>query len=309
MNKKILLAILATTLLMPTTAHAGLKSATTQTPTIAILDTALDTSIPQFNGRIAYEVCILEWNTCPNGQSFMEGTGSAVLPQNIISKNGFDHGTQMVSAFIKNNSSANIVFVRIIGATASGTRQIANEKTFINALDWIFKNKERFNIQAVSMSQSHHNLMPGSSYCPNTVGTQLKIRDLASAGIPVFLPAGNVRDYKRISWPACINESISVGASTDYDEIPIWSNVDMSKTDFYALGIMQLTTAGNRQINAVGTSISTQVAAAQWLTIKNAKPNLSYQELYDLVARTSKQIIGPRGLSGKMINLTGALNG
>jgi hypothetical protein len=318
MNKKITMALiatvvlsayLATTVSLPATANAGLKSATLQTPTIAILDTALDTSIPAFQGRIAHEVCILEWNSCPNGQAFMEGSGSAVLPASIISKNGFDHGTQMVSAFLKNNSNANIVFVRIIGNSPQGSRQIANERTFINALDWVYKNKERFNIQAVSMSQSHHNLLPGANYCPATSTTQNKIKEFVSAQIPVFFPAGNLRDYKRISWPACINESISVGASTDYDEMPIWTNADINKTDFYALGIMPLTVPGNRTVNAVGTSVSTQVAAAQWLTIKNSKPSLSYQELYDLILKTSKPIIGPRGLTGKMINISGAING
>lgn len=309
MNKKLTAVLITLTLLSPTAATAALKSTTLQTPTIAILDTALDTSVPEFQGRIAYEVCILEWNSCPNGQAFMEGTGSSVLPSSIISKNGFDHGTQMVSAFLKNNKTANVVFVRIIGNSPQGSRQIANERTFVNALDWIYKNKDKFNIQAVSMSQSHHNLMPGANYCPATSTTQNKIKELVAAQIPVFFPAGNLRDYKRISWPACINESIAVGASTDYDEMPIWTNADINKTDFYALGIMSLTAPGNRTVNAVGTSISTQVAAAQWLTIKNSKPSLSYQQLYDLVLNTSKPIIGPRGLTGKMINVTGALNG
>ena len=159
------------------------------------------------------------------------------------------------------------------------------------------------------MSQSHHNLMAGANYCPATTSTQSRINKFVEAQIPVFFPAGNLRDYKRISWPACINESISVGASTDYDEMPIWTNADINKTDFYALGVMSLTIPGNKSINAVGTSISTQVAAAQWLTIKNAKPTLSYQQLYDLVLKTSKPIVGPKGLTGKMINLTGALNG
>lgn len=309
MNKKLTAVLITLTLLSPTAANAALKSATVQTPTIAILDTAIDTSVTEFKGRIVYEACVLEWASCPNGQKFMEGPGSATLPTNLITKNGFDHGTQMVSAFVKNNTTANIVFVRIIGNSPQGSRQIANETTFINALDWVYKNKERFNIQAVSMSQSHHNLFPGANYCPTTSTTQNKIKEFVAAQIPVFFPAGNLRDYKRISWPACISESIAVGASTDYEEIPIWSNADINKTDFYALGIMSLTNPGNTTIRSSGTSISTQVAAAQWLTIKNAKPSLSYQQIYDLVLKTSKSIPGPKGLTGKMINLSGALNG
>lgn len=309
MNKKILTAIIAATLIVPTSAHAALKNATaTQAPTIAILDTALDTSISSLQGRVAYEVCILEWNSCPNGQKFMEGPGSAVLPSNIITKNGFDHGTMMASTFASNNLNVNIVFVRIIGATTTGVRQVANEATFVNALDWVYKNKDRLNIQAVSMSQSHHNLVSGTKYCPNTVNTQLEINDLVSSGIPVFLAAGNDRDYLRLSWPACLDQSISVGAATDYDEIPIWSNVDMAKSDLYDLGFANVVTVGNQRKDIVGTSVSTQIAAAHWMTIKASKPNLSYTQLYDLILKTSTTIVGPKNVSGKMINLTGALN-
>lgn len=309
MNKKILTALTAAILLIPTSAHAALKNQTVvPKPTIAILDTALDTSISSLQGRVAYEVCILEWNSCPNGQKFMEGPGSAVLPSNIISKNGFDHGTMMASTFASNNSDVNIVFVRIIGATSTGVRQIANEATFVNALDWVYKNKERLNIQAVSMSQSHHNLMPGVNYCPNTINTQLKINSIVSAGLPIFLAAGNDRDYSRLSWPACLDQSISVGASTDYNEIPIWSNVDMLKSDLYDLGYANIVSVGNQKVNISGTSVATQVAAAHWMTIKASKPTLSYQQLYDLVLKTSISIIGPKNVSGNMINVTGAIN-
>lgn len=304
------MALIATTLIAPSAANAAFKAEVSAQPaTIAILDTALDTNVATIQGRIAYEVCILEWNSCPNGKNFMEGPGSVNLPYNIISKNGFDHGTQMVSVFTSNNKDVNVVFIRIIGATATGTRQIANESTFVNALDWVYKNKDRFNIQAVSMSQSHHNLMPGADYCPKTTATQNKIKDLVGVGIPVFLPAGNVRDYNRISWPACITESISVGASTDYDQIPIWSNIDVSKTDLYALGITNAMSPGTQLKNVVGTSASAQVAAAQWLTVKKLKPSLSYQQIYDLLVKTSKTIYNPKKIAGKMINLEGALNG
>ena len=95
MNKKIITAILALIITLPATANSVEP---TKPYTLAVLDTALDTSLPIFSGKIVHEVCILDWNSCPNGKSFMEGPGAASLPLNIISNNGFDHGTQMVSA-------------------------------------------------------------------------------------------------------------------------------------------------------------------------------------------------------------------
>ena len=304
MNKKLLAVTLSVLLISP----AFVAKAEPQA-TVAVLDTALDTSLPQFKNKIAYEVCILEWNSCPNGKNFMEGPGSSVMPLTQMQKNGFDHGTQMVSALLQTNPNIQIVFVRIIGATSTGVRQVANEATFVNALDWVLKNKDRLNIQAVAMSQGHHNLLLGQNYCPNTISTQTRIKSLVSVGIPLFLPAGNVRDYSRIDWPACIDESISVGSSTDYEEIPIWSNVDIKKTDFYALGVMNLAGPGNITSNQVGTSISAQVAAGNWMALKAAKPTYTYQQLYDTFKSTSVTIANPKALQGRMMNLKKAING
>ena len=74
--------------------------------------------------KIVYEVCIMDDNKCPNGKSFQEGVGAATLPATSIYQNGFDHGTQMTYAAIKTNPNVRIVFVRIIGSTQNGQRQM-----------------------------------------------------------------------------------------------------------------------------------------------------------------------------------------
>lgn len=306
MNKKLITAILAITLTIPTVVA---KAEPTKPATVAVLDTALDTSIPLFQGRIVQEVCVMDWPSCANKQKFMEGPGAASMPLNQMQKNGFDHGTQMVYSLIKSNPNVNVIFVRIVGATANGTRQVTNETTFVNALDWVYQNKDKYNIQAVSMSQGHHNLPKIKAYCPTTPSTQGRIKNLVSVGIPVFLPAGNTRDYARIDWPACIDESISIGATTDYAEIPLWSNVDINKTDFYALGTMDVMKPGSVPGTAVGTSVSTQVAAGYWMALKAARPTYTYQQLYDTFKNTSVKVLNPIGLAGNMMTISGALNG
>jgi hypothetical protein len=106
MNKKLIALITLITLIAPIKAIAAEPA-----PTIAILDTAIDTSLPEFKDKIVQEVCILEWTTCPNGQSFMEGKGAASLPANLITLNGFDHGTFMASVFVATNPNVNIVIL------------------------------------------------------------------------------------------------------------------------------------------------------------------------------------------------------
>ena len=308
MNKKIITALIALSLIVPASSSAANLSNKTITPTVAILDTALDSSLPIFNGRIAYEVCILEWNSCPNGKSFMEGPGSTNLPSNIITKNGFGHGTQMSSIFVANSTDVNIVFVRIIGNTASGERQIANEVTITRALDWVYKNKDLLNIQAVTMAQGHHNLGYATNYCPNTPATQSQLKAFVSAGLPVFFAAGNAGDLKRIDWPSCIDDSISVGAATAQNELAIYSNYDENKIDFIALGnTVSSAPVTGKQVSVRGTSASTQIAAANWLAVKKVRPGISYQDLYALMRNSAIPAKSTSSIVAKLISYDSAI--
>ena len=308
MNKKLIRALVAAILSVSTLIQVAPMAQAEEAPAIAILDTALDTSLPIFKDRIAYEVCILEWNSCPNGKSFMEGPGSAVLPSNIISNNGFDHGTQMTSVVVGLNSNVKVVFVRIIGNTAYGQRQSSNEVTVTNALSWVLANKDKYNIKSVAMSQGHHNLAPLTDYCPSTPNTKNLLISLANAGVATFFPSGNARDYARLDWPACIQESVSVGWSDQYEGISLNGNFDKDRLDFYALGNMKVTLPGGTVKNGAGSSISTQVLATTWALLKSKYPNYSQQQLIDLLSKSSTQIRGSKGQFGKLVNINTALN-
>ena len=311
MNKKIAVGILALTMVVPSTSHANIKNRTVTVPTLAILDTALDTSIPSIKEKLVYEVCILEWTTCPNGQSFMEGPGASHLPLSSITKNGFDHGTQMASIAIAANPNMNIVFVRIIGQNINLDRQITGEKTVYSALDWVYANKDKFNIQAVSMSLGDHNLSKIGHYCPVTPNTHQSIKNLLSAGIPTFFPTGNNSDYSMIDWPSCIPESFAIGAGSR-NGIELVSNSDQLLTDFYALGNTKAIYPGNVVKNASGTSVSAQIAASQWIVLKQSKPGYTVQQITDLINKTSTKINRGKKFPnsfGNLFNLDKALNG
>lgn len=307
MNKKLLIALVASLTL--TSISVARAADTAPIPTVAILDTALDSSLPIFKDKIVQEVCLINWTTCPNGKSYMEGPGAAYMPPNIINLNGFDHGTQMASIMVANNPNIKIVFIKIIGNTATGGRQITFESNVYNALNWVAQNKDKYNIQAVTMAQGHHNLLAGTDYCPKTPTTENAIKNLISLGIPTFFAAGNGRDYKRIDWPACIDSSISIGAVDQQNEMTAYSNVDSVKLDFFTLGNMQATSPGGIVKNVAGTSASAQVAAAQWLAIKQTKPGYTYQQLLDLITRTSVTTVGRQGSYKKLISVGGAING
>ena len=313
MNKKYITGLLALTLIIPATSNAAtLSNKTISGPTIAILDTAIDTTIPQLQGRVIYEACVTEWGGCAGGLFQAEGPGSATLPKDVISKNGFEHGTQMSSVAVQTNSNINIVFVKIVGTSRLGFRQPVGEKSVNNALQWVIDNKDKFNIQSVAMSQGHHNLgLAGTDYCPKTTNTELLINKLKSSNVPVFFPTGNrvPADTSRIDWPACIPSSVAVGAVMPAGEVAVYSNHDSNLTDFVALGTMRTSTVGGAIVPIAGTSAATIVAAVNWSTVKHAKPTLTYDQLYSLLSSTSKITKNSKVTGAKLIDIKAALNG
>jgi hypothetical protein len=308
MNKKLTTIVLTTTLLI--TGLSSSKAVDTKPATLAIIDTALDTTLPEFRGKIVHEVCILDWNSCPNGKNFMEGPGSALMPLNHMSRNGFEHGTQMAYAAVNTNPNIKIVFIRIIGATFDGTRQITSPTTISKALSWVSLNKDLFNIKAVSMSQSLHNLgAPGTNYCPKNKIVEDSISVLLASDIPFFVPSGNMSDRQRISWPACIDTTVSVGGTDQYRNVLTSSNIDLKKLDFYNLGYMKTLLPGGRFTYAAGTSIAAQVTAANWLTIKELNPEMNSNQIYQRLLTTSTSGAGRVPVLNRVIDMQRALNG
>jgi len=310
MNKSTIVAAFCFILITPYSANAqDMSNKIDLIPTIAILDAAVDTSIPSIKNKIVYEACLIQLPSCPNGLSEMQGAGSASIDHQWVFKNKFDHGTKMVSIATKINPDIKIVFVRIIGINNDGSRQKAGESTVYNALDWVIRNKDRFNIQAVAMSQGSSSNISSTEYCPKTPITESKIEELNNYNIPVFFPTGNGNNHNRIDWPACISQSIAVGAVSSNGVPESYSNYDPRLIDFFSEGRSKALTIDGKVISAYGTSVANVVAASNWVKIKLAKPNLSYNQLYDLIYRTSRPVSNLHIKNGKLINVKGAING
>ena len=288
----------------------SVKNNTDKIPTLAILDTGLDTSLPIFSGKIVQEVCMVGWSTCPNGTGFQEGVGSAAVDPKFIMSNGFEHGTQMESIAVQRNPNMNIVFIRIVGHTSDGRRQIIPDSTISSALDWVLKNKDTYNIKAVSMAQgSMSRNTKLSDYCVKIPTVTASIDALSSSGVPVFLSAGNDRIINKINWPACIPSAIAVSATDQRGEVTLYTNYDPLLTDFFSQGNITAMLPGGKVVNVAGTSASVQTAAADWISLKSAKPALSYAELYNLIIKTSKLAPGAKIKGARLFDLAGAING
>ena len=266
---------------------------------IVIIDTAIDSSIPQLKAKLVQEVCILGSMVCPNGQKFQEGPGAATLPSAQALKGGFEHGTIMALIANKVNPDVDIIFVRIAGMTKRGTMDTYSITEVEKALTWVVNNKQKYNIVSVSASQGNHSgLRTGTNYCPiRATHAQLigNIDKLSSLGVATIFSAGNNRDYSRIDFPACIPQAVAVGGATEDDAMAPYSNV-APEVDFYSLGAFD-TQAGR----SVGTSAAAAAFSANWA--KNYKG--TYQGTYDYFVSVSKQAVGRSTTTNRLVSLLG----
>jgi hypothetical protein len=275
------------------------------TPTMVIMDTALDTSLPEIKNNLVLEVCILEWFVCPNTKNYMEGPGSATLPPIAISSNGFNHGTQMMSIAVRTYPKIKIIFLRIIGNSLSGGRLTTSDRTVYQALEWVLNNKDKYNIVAIGLSQSHHRLLYYTEYCPVSLRTNDIIKKLSNAGVPLFVASGNDNDKDRVSWPGCIPEAMAVSAITN-GKISRYSNFDKKLSDYAAIGELRVLDAGGNLTNASGTSVSAQVMAALWTQVRVENPQFSFTDTVNYFEEIAKRVpVGDgflKWIDGKVVN-------
>jgi hypothetical protein len=237
---------------------------------VAIIDSAIDSSsIPS----ITYEACFTQNSSCPNGQKFMEGKGSAnsfgrdgalkplVGPIWIKSTNfshPIYHGLKMVTASTKTNSNIKIVFIRIADVTSIGNSLNAGQ-SFSQAMDWVSKNASKYSIDAVSVSQSRVNW----TTCPTDLVVSNAIKSLQTQNIPTFIATGNDKLKDKVGFPACVDGAIGVGAMT-FDGSMLQA-VTNSGPGLDVVAVGDIKKALNNTYDITGTSVATAVAATKYV--------------------------------------------
>lgn len=265
---------------------------------IVIIDTAIDSSIPQIKAKLVQEVCILDRMLCPNGTKFQEGLGAATLPSSQALVKGFEHGTYMTLIANKVNPDANIIFIRIAGMKSNGSMDTYSVFDVEKALAWTITNKEKYNIVSVSASMGSHVLKTGLNYCPTNAthaGLVGNIDKLLALNVATMFAAGNNRDYDRIDFPACITQAVAIGGATESNSMSPFSNA-APQVDFYFLEVFDINNQTFR-----GTSASAVAFSAYWA--KNYKG--TYASTYDYMKSISISAKGRTTTTDRLISLFG----
>jgi hypothetical protein len=261
--KKVLLSLLTIALAFTAIAPAQAQDERV----LAIIDTAINSNnFPS----IIHEVCFTTSKSsvpsqnmsCPNGELFMEGKGSASAPWPKSINNATYHGDTMVKAALTVNPGLKIVFIRFNDVTVSGNSR-GDVRALTSAINWVSQNATKYSIDALSISQSSvsaNNL----SRCTTDTVTIGSVSSLNANNIPVFVATGNDKRIDVVGFPACVNGVVGVGALGNATQLEKATNTGPG-LDMVSLGKVRVTKYNGSPTDTSGSSVATVVSAATYV--------------------------------------------
>lgn len=261
--KKVLLSVLAATLMLTVTVPAQAEDQ----KVLAIIDSAINSNnFPS----IIYEACfttvkskiVSEDMSCPNGELFMEGKGSASAPWPKSINNATYHGDTMVKSALTVNPNLKIVFIRFNDVTSLGNSR-GDAKALALAIDWVSKNASKYSIDALSISQSSVSV-GNLALCSTDTVTINAVASLNTSNIPVFVATGNDRRQDVVGFPSCVSGVVGVGALANNTQLEKATNTGPG-LDMVAPGKVRVTKYNGSPVDTAGSSVATVVSAASYV--------------------------------------------
>lgn len=279
--------------------------------TIAVLDTGIDVSNPDFAGRIVGQRCFCDnldgSGCCPNGEVEQSGEGAA------DDDNG--HGTHVTGIAAGGGASApggvapkaNIVAVKVMDRSNS----FRSFTQIYRALRWIAE--ERPDVRVVNMSLGSSALY-SSSACGSTaiaLGMEDVIAELRRRGVLITASTGNQGSKTAMALPACMQDVLGVGAvydavgtyayyacpdpSAQLGSVTCFTNSNDS-TDLVAPGApITASRRGGGSMTLAGTSMAApHVAGVIALMVQAGGPRLTADQIEFILKATGRTAVDPR---------------
>jgi subtilisin family serine protease len=280
---------------------------------IAVLDTGVDSDHDALAGKVVDEACFSTNGTshnaeslCPGGGIDAFGPGAAI---NCTGTLGCDHGTHVAGIAAADDSQyagvardadlmAVQVFSRLNNLISCGFTSTSCLSAFtsdvIRGLEYVYEQRNNFNIAAVNMSLGGEAYGSAQECDAAEPGVKAAIDNLRAAGIATVIASGNEYYSDAISSPACISSAISVGAVTGSDGVPSFSNsATWLKTLAPGTGIVSALADGEF-VSKDGTSMAAPHVAGAVAVLNSAVPEASVDEIEDVLVSTGVNITDSR---------------
>jgi subtilisin family serine protease len=266
--------------------------------TVAVIDQGINLAHEYFTGQVVDGICVYQTQSqslCPNGTKYQTGIQAA--------SQRFDKG-----AIVSNESHGNMVSGLIAGKpneqapggiAPNAKLLMANTDlalpSLVSALTYIYDNREKYNIVAVSMSfgtggGSTREYMLDCNLNPDYAQLKATLSKLRSVGIMPFAASGNGFILNEITWnaPTCLSEAVTIGAIDQRGKVSMYSTmnskVELLGTDYAKSAY----TEGYKP--AGGTSAATPVVAAGYALLRQAFPSASPQLVLDAMKQSGRLI-------------------
>lgn len=259
--------------------------------TVAVIDSGIDTDHPDLSDSLVAEQCFCSGGggCCPGGGT----TGASAEDDN-------GHGTNVTGIVTSNGTvaplggapDADVIAVKVLDA-ANG---FCCSSDVIAGMDWVLNNHPETDV--VNMSLGTFALFTGDCDTTNavTIAFATAVDALTANGTAVFASSGNQASGTSMAAPACVANTISVGAvydsnigpitilgctdaTTAADQVTCFTNSNAS-TDLFAPGAPTTSTGvGGGTSTYYGTSQASPLSAACAAALRELNPALTPAEI------------------------------
>ncbi|TLF68621.1 peptidase S8 [Nonomuraea sp. KC401] len=287
---------------------------------VAILDTGIDTDHPAFGDRIVSEACFsatdpVDGSTplCPNGTESQAGPGAASAESAACTKDAPQpqyglcyHGTH-VAGIAAGQRTADFaadgvapkalivpvqVFSRFDNSPYCSGRPVcilAYDSSILTGMAYAELLTSQYKLASVNLS------LGGGEYttaCDTGDGADFKaeVDKLLAKGVATVVASGNAGLDASVSWPACVSNTVAVGATDKQDAVAAFSNRG-TLLDVYAPGVsITGAIAGNAYATLSGTSMAAPHVAGAFALLREKRRNAPVDGLLATLQRTGKPI-------------------
>jgi subtilisin family serine protease len=287
---------------IPDIFSAGLTGAGVK---VAIVDSGIDTDHPDFAGRLVGQQCFCSGDDgatgcCPNGLETESGDGAA--------EDGNGHGTNVAGILAGGGTVA--LRGAAPGAEIVAVRVLANNNSFcclsdvVAGFDWVRVHHPDARVLNASLGT---NALYAGSCDSEYSAMSAAVNNLVANGTMVFVSSGNQGSSTEMASPACISNSISVGAVWDAPRSPTTtlgctdSDIIASKPtcftnsnetlDLYAPGaVITSSGRGGGASSYSGTSMASPMTAGCAASLRGWQPQASIEQIEAALKASSSSV-------------------